>query len=152
MDRCRKWITEDLLMRWTGRVQVEQVREIIKEVKTYGMEAGTLSCLVPGENETDIKETLATSSIPIPTNILYTVAYPIKERPLKRGEKFLQSTTMGKQYRQDIDFKRTYSRAYYHHAVEWINYECCIIKRRIELKSFLIKLKALRARDRMQEP
>ena len=134
------------------RIQVEQVREIIKQVKAFGMEAGTFIMLgYPGENETDIKETLAHLKYSDPDQYTITVAYPIKGTPLYSQVEniFTEALPWESSTDRDIDFKRTYKRAYYNHAIQWINYEMLYNKKKKELKSLLIKLKAIRARSMM---
>jgi len=134
------------------RVQVEQVREIINKIKIFGMEAGTFIMLgYPGENETDIKETLAHLKYSDPDQYTITVAYPIKGTPLYSQVEniFTEVLPWESSTDRDIDFKRTYKRAYYTHAIQWINYEMLYNKKKNELKSFLIKLKAIRARSMM---
>jgi radical SAM superfamily enzyme YgiQ (UPF0313 family) len=134
------------------RVQVEQVREIIKQVKTFGMEAGTFIMLgYPGENETDIKETLAHLKYSDPDQYTITIAYPIKGTPLYNQVEniFTEALPWESSTDRDIDFKRTYKRAYYDHAIQWINYEMLYNKKKKKLKRFLIKLKAIRSRSLM---
>ncbi|MEO8764203.1 MAG: radical SAM protein [Ginsengibacter sp.] len=154
---ARVWIgaesgSQKIIDAMDRRVQVEQVREIIKLVKTYGMEAGTFIMLgYPGENETDIKETLAHLKYSDPDQYTITVAYPIKGTPLYSQVEniFTEALPWETTTDRDIDFKRTYKRDYYNHAIQWINYEMLYNKKKKELKRFLIKLKSLRARSRM---
>ena len=154
---ARVWIgaesgSQKIIDAMDRRVQVEQVREIIKQVKAFGMEAGTFIMLgYPGENETDIKETLAHLKYSDPDQYTITVAYPIKGTPLYSQVEniFTEALPWESSTDRDIDFKRTYKRAYYSHAVQWINYEMLYNKKKRELKSFLIKLKAIRARSMM---
>jgi len=134
------------------RVQVEQVREAIREVKRFGMEAGTFIMLgYPGEEESDIKETLAHLKYSDPDLFTITVAYPIKGTPLYNEVEHLfteqlpwESTTD-----RDIDFRRRYKRAYYNRAIQWINSEMEYHRRKNEQGSFRIKLRALKARGLM---
>jgi anaerobic magnesium-protoporphyrin IX monomethyl ester cyclase len=154
---ARVWIgaesgSQKIIDAMDRRVQVEQVREVIKQVKEFGMEAGTFIMLgYPGENETDIKETLAHLKYSDPDQYTITVAYPIKGTPLYSQVEniFTEALPWESSTDRDIDFKRTYKRAYYSHAVQWINYEMMYSKKKKELKSFLIKLKAIRARSMM---
>jgi len=154
---ARVWIgaesgSQKIIDAMDRRVQVEQVREIIKQVKAFGMEAGTFIMLgYPGENETDIKETLAHLKYSDPDQYTITVAYPIKGTPLYSQVEniFTEALPWESSTDRDIDFKRTYKRAYYSHAVQWINYEMMYNKKKKELKSFFIKLKAIRARSMM---
>lgn len=130
------------------RVKVEQVREAIRSVKAHGMEAGTFIMLgYPGEEESDIRETLAHLKYANPNQYTITVAYPIKGTPLYNEVENIfteqlpwQSTTD-----RDIDFKRRYKRSYYNHAIKWINNEMQYTQH----KSMLAKLRALKARGMM---
>lgn len=134
------------------RVKVEQVRETIKMVKQYGMEAGTFIMLgYPGEEEADIRETLHHLKYSDPDHYTVTVAYPIKGTPLY-GEVeniFTEDLPWESSTDRDIDFKRTYKRAYYNHAIQWINYEILYNKSKKNISSMLLKLKAFKARSRM---
>ena len=154
---ARVWIgaesgSQKIIDAMDRRVQVEQVREVIRQVKNFGMEAGTFIMLgYPGENERDIKETLAHLKYSNPDQYTITVAYPIKGTPLYSEVEniFTEALPWESSTDRDIDFRRTYKRAYYNHAIEWINYEMLYNKKKKESKSFLIKLKAIRARSRM---
>lgn len=134
------------------RVKVEQVRETIRSVKSHGMEAGTFIMLgYPGEEENDIKETLHHLKYANPDHYTVTIAYPIKGTPLY-GEVeniFTEDLAWESTTDRDIDFKRTYKRAYYNHAIQWINYEMLYKRSRKNLSSWLLKLKAFKARGRM---
>jgi len=134
------------------RVKVEQVRDMIRLVKTYGMEAGTFIMLgYPGEDESDIKETLHHLKYANPDHYTVTIAYPIKGTPLY-GEVeniFTEDLPWESSTDRDIDFKRTFKRAYYNHAIQWINYEVLYNKQPKNLKSVILKLKALKARGMM---
>ncbi len=134
------------------RVQVQQVRETIKLVKKYGMEAGTFIMLgYPGEDESDIKETLHHLKYSDPDHYTITVAYPIKGTPLY-GEVeniFTEDLPWETTTDRDIDFKRTYKRSYYNHALRWINLEMLYHQKKKNVGSFLIKFKAMKARSMM---
>lgn len=134
------------------RVQVEQVREAIRAVKSFGMEAGTFIMLgYPGEDESDIKETLAHLKYSDPDLFTITVAYPIKGTPLYSEVEhlFTESLPWESTTDRDIDFKRRYKRAYYNRAIQWINSEMEYQRRKNEPGSFRIKLRALKARGMM---
>lgn len=134
------------------RVQVQQVRETIKLVKQYGMEAGTFIMLgYPGEDESDIKETLHHLKYSDPDHYTITVAYPIKGTPLY-GEVeniFTEDLPWESTTDRDIDFKRTYKRNYYNHALRWINLEMLYHQKKKNAGSLLLKFKALKARGMM---
>jgi radical SAM superfamily enzyme YgiQ (UPF0313 family) len=134
------------------RVKVEQVRETIKMVKAYGMEAGTFIMLgYPGEEEADIKETLHHLKYSNPDHYTITVAYPIKGTPLYSEVEniFTEELPWESSTDRDIDFKRRYKRSYYTEAIKWINHEMLYLRRKKDLRSVLIKLKAMKARGMM---
>ena len=134
------------------RVKVEQVRETIKLVKTHGMEAGTFIMLgYPGEDENDIRETLHHLKYSDPDHFTITVAYPIKGTPLYSEVEniFTEELPWESSTDRDIDFKRRYKRSYYTQAIKWINNEMLYTQKKKNLRSLLIKLKALKARSMM---
>jgi radical SAM superfamily enzyme YgiQ (UPF0313 family) len=134
------------------RVQVQQVRETIRLVKKYHMEAGTFIMLgYPGEDESDIKETLQHLKYSNPDHYTITVAYPIKGTPLY-GEVeniFTEDLPWESTTDRDIDFKRTYKRSYYDHALRWINLEMLYHQKKKNAGSLLIKLRSMKARSMM---
>ena len=134
------------------RVKVEQVRETIKMVKAYGMEAGTFIMLgYPGEEEADIKETLHHLKYSNPDYYTITVAYPIKGTPLYSEVEniFTEKLPWESSTDRDIDFKRRYKRSYYTQAIKWINNEMLYKQKNKNLGSILIKLKSMKARSMM---
>ncbi len=134
------------------RVKVEQVREAIRSVKTHGMEAGTFIMLgYPGEDESDIKETLAHLKYSNPDQYTITVAYPIKGTPLYNEVEniFTEQLPWESTTDRDIDFKRRYKRSYYNQAIQWINNEMYYHQHKKGLKSIVVKLRALKARSMM---
>ena len=134
------------------RVKVEQVRETIKMVKAYGMEAGTFIMLgYPGEEEADIKETLHHLKYSNPDYYTITVAYPIKGTPLYSEVEniFTEELPWESSTDRDIDFKRRYKRSYYTQAIKWINNEMLYKQKNKNLGSILVKLKSMKARSMM---
>ena len=135
------------------RVQVDDVRKMIQLVKSYGIEAGTFIMLgYPGEDESDIEETLNHLKTSNPDHYTITVAYPIKGTPLYSEVEnlFVEDLPWESSTDRDIDFKRTYNRKYYDHAIRWIHYEMLYHRRKKSLKSVLLKLKSLNARNKMR--
>ncbi|MGE5399631.1 MAG: B12-binding domain-containing radical SAM protein [Ignavibacteriales bacterium] len=135
------------------RVNVLQVREMIKLVKQYGIEAGTFIMLgYPGETEDDIEETILHLKEALPDYCTFTVAYPIKGTDL-----FLEvEDNMSGIYSfenntdRDYDFMRTYNRDYYGYAVQRVYSEYNLHKLRSQNKiysveSFKLKIKSLLA-------
>ena len=134
------------------RVKVEQVRETIKMVKTYGMEAGTFIMLgYPGEEESDIKETLHHLKYSNPDYYTITVAYPIKGTPLYSEVEniFTEELPWETSTDRDIDFKRRYKRSYYAQAIKWINNEMLYLNHKKGINSVILKMKAMKARSMM---
>jgi anaerobic magnesium-protoporphyrin IX monomethyl ester cyclase len=102
------------------RVDVEQVRDMIKLSKEYGIETGTFIMLgYPGETEEDIEETIKHLKVSSPDHFTITVAYPIKGTELYNEVAPTITTTVDWQLTTDreTDFRRTYSPGYYQHAV-----------------------------------
>jgi anaerobic magnesium-protoporphyrin IX monomethyl ester cyclase len=134
------------------RVKVEQVREMIQLAAQHGIETGTFIMLgYPGETEADIKETIHHLKISNPDHFTITVAYPIKGTELYKEIEPLKNNNV--QWHQgtdrDIDFKRTYSRKYYNHAVQHVVTEVNsfkLYKRSEYIKSFKQKLYSIKAR------
>ncbi len=105
------------------RVDVNVVKEAIQNTNALGMETGTFIMVgYPGEDETDIEETINYLKAANPTHFTITVAYPIKGTSLYNeieGKITIQPNWETSTDR-DIDFKRTYSRKFYDYAVRRI--------------------------------
>jgi radical SAM superfamily enzyme YgiQ (UPF0313 family) len=102
------------------RVKVEQVQEMIKLSKRYGIETGTFIMLgYPEENEKDIEDTIYHLKRSNPDHFTITIAYPIK------GTEFFEEIeanqtevfTWERNTDREREFKRTYPRRYYNFAV-----------------------------------
>ncbi len=94
------------------RVDVNQVRDMIKLTKKHGIEAGTFIMLgYPGETEEDIEETIHHLKESNPDHFTITVAYPIKGTELYQEIEALQTAELDWSTSTDrqVDFKRTYS-------------------------------------------
>jgi radical SAM superfamily enzyme YgiQ (UPF0313 family) len=103
------------------RVDVNQVRDMIKLTKLHGIEAGTFIMLgYPGETEEDIEETITHLKESNPDHFTITVAYPIKGTEMYQEVEALKTTNLdwAESTDRQIDFKRTYSRRYYDFAVK----------------------------------
>jgi len=134
------------------RVKVENVRSMIQLVKSYGMEAGTFIMLgYPGEDENDIEETLIHLKQSDPDYYTITVAYPIKGTPLYSEVEnvFIKDLPWEATTDRDIDFKRTYSRRYYDHAISWIQSEMSYYKLDKNTSGLRLRLQSLKARSGM---
>jgi anaerobic magnesium-protoporphyrin IX monomethyl ester cyclase len=136
------------------RVDVNQVRDMIRLSKKHGIEAGTFIMLgYPGETEADISETIRHLKESDPDHFTITVAYPIKGTELYQEVEANQTTTLDWRTSTDrqIDFKRTYSRKYYDYAVKYVINEVNYNKaHKINLPSLVLKSKSLSALLAMQ--
>lgn len=105
------------------RVDVQQVRNMIKLSRRQGIEAGTFIMLgYPGETRADIKETIRHLVESAPDQYTITIAYPIKGTRLYEEveDKFTTTLNWAQSTDREIDFQRTYSRKYYEYAVRWV--------------------------------
>lgn len=105
------------------RVKVEQVRDMIRLASKHGIETGTFIMLgYPGETEQDIKETIHHLKTSAPDHFTITIAYPIAGTELFKEIEQIKTTNVEWHAATDreIDFKRTYSRKYYDHAVQHV--------------------------------
>jgi radical SAM superfamily enzyme YgiQ (UPF0313 family) len=103
------------------RVDVNQVRDMIRLTRKHGIEAGTFIMLgYPGETEEDIEETIRHLKQSNPDHFTITVAYPIKGTELYQEIEAIRTTNLDWSASTDrqVDFKRTYSRKYYDYAVK----------------------------------
>ena len=108
------------------RVDVMQVRDMIRKASEHGIQAGTFIMVgYPGETEEDIFETVKHLKDSNPDVFTITVAYPIKGTPLytEVEHDFIKDLPWENTTDRDIDFKRTYERPYYDHAVSMIIHE-----------------------------
>lgn len=134
------------------RVDVRQVRDMIKLSKKYGIETGTFIMLgYPGETESDIEETIKHLKDSDPDHFTITVAYPIKGTELYQEVESDQITKLEWSTSTDrqIDFKRTHSRRYYDYAVKRVVNELHYFKSKnskLALRSTKFKAKALVAK------
>ena len=134
------------------RVKIEQVRAMIQLVKSYKIEAGTFIMLgYPQEDEGDIKETLQHLKHSNPNQYTITVAYPIKGTPLYSEVEnlFIEDLPWETSTDRDIEFKRTYSRKYYDHAISWIRFEMLLHQQSSYRQMVPLKLKSLKAKGGM---
>lgn len=132
------------------RVDVDNVKKMIKLSKKYGIEAGTFIMLgYPGETEEDINQTIEHLKDSNPDHFTITIAYPIRGTELYEEVENLKlkdynwSVTTDR----DIDFKRTYSKKYYDFAVRRVVNEVNYFKRknegRIDLTLAKLKTKSI---------
>lgn len=132
------------------RVNVLQVRGIIKIAKQYGIEAGTFIMLgYPGETEADIEETILHLKEALPDYCTFTVAYPVKGTELFSE---VESSLLGNyNFETDTDrereFKRTYNRKYYAYAVQRVFSEYNIHKLKSQNKAYSVELLKLKIKS-----
>jgi anaerobic magnesium-protoporphyrin IX monomethyl ester cyclase len=126
----RVWIgaesgSQDIIDAMDRRVDVNNVREMIVNVKEAGMEAGTFIMLgYPGEGWKEIRETISHLVRSKPSHFTITLAYPIAGTPLFDEVKSTLVTPGSWQTitDRDYDFKRRYSTRFYKYAIRWVNH------------------------------
>lgn len=137
------------------RVDVMQVRDMIRVSQANGIQAGTFIMVgYPGETQEDIFETVTHLKESNPDLFTITVAYPIKGTPLYQEVEnvFIEDLPWETSTDRDIDFKRMYSRSYYNHAVQHIINEVNAFKAAKGghwLRMIRLKLRSLKARGAM---
>ncbi len=139
----RVWIgaesgSQKILDAMDRRVTVEQVRDMIRLSQAKGVQAGTFIMLgYPGETEEDIEQTIRHLVDSDPDIYTLTVAYPIAGTPLFTEIESDITTELAwdSSTDRDIDFKRTYTRRYYDHAVRRVFNEVHFNKR-LKSKSY----------------
>lgn len=105
------------------RVDVDVVKTAIQKTNELGIETGTFIMVgYPGEDETDIRETVQYLKDANPTHFTITVAYPIKGTSLYNEieDKITIKHDWNSSTDRDIDFKRTYSKNYYNYALKYV--------------------------------
>lgn len=136
------------------RVDVKQVREMIKLAQKHGIQAGTFIMLgYPGETEEDIEETIIHLKESNPEYFTITVAYPIKGTELFAEIEAVQTNNFkwDANSDRDRDFRRTYNRKYYDFAVRRVtnevNFNKMILKNKVLSRNTLAyKTKSLAAK------
>lgn len=129
-------------------VKVDKVIQMVKLCKQHGIETGNFIMLgYPGEQESDILQTLQFLKNANPDHYTITVAYPIKGTPMYEEVEphILGHLDWQRSTDRDIEFRRNYNRQYYDHAVNWINREMEAHKAGIKGHLFLANFKKLRA-------
>ncbi|ELR71215.1 Radical SAM domain protein [Fulvivirga imtechensis AK7] len=120
------------------RVKVDMVREMITLAKSSGIETGTFIMLgYPGETEKDIEETIHHLKTSNPDHFTITIAYPIRGTDLYQEVESLHTKKLNWAFSsdRDIDFKRTYSRSYYDHALRRVINEVNYYKNKSNVKA-----------------
>jgi len=136
------------------RVDVKVVQQMINAAQKAGIQAGTFIMLgYPTETEEDIKQTLQHLKNSNPEWFTITITYPIRGTELFEEVEAVSNANQinwAENTDRDIDFKRTYNKQYYHHAVQWIINEMAFYQRKNKqlsvVASVKTKIKSVRAR------
>jgi radical SAM superfamily enzyme YgiQ (UPF0313 family) len=124
----RVWIgaesgSQRIIDKMDRRVDVNQVREMIRRTRKGGIQAGTFIMVgYPGETEADIIETARHLKSSCPDHFTITVTYPITGTGLyqEAEPEFFPILPWEKRTDRDIDFKREYPRRYYDYAIRYL--------------------------------
>jgi anaerobic magnesium-protoporphyrin IX monomethyl ester cyclase len=107
------------------RVDVQQVRTMLRESKVAGIGTGTFIMLgYPGETEADILETVEHLKQSDPDQFTITLAYPIAGTELHAEvrEDMTNTPEWAKSSDRDQDFRRAYRKGYYRHAIRYLTH------------------------------
>lgn len=102
------------------RVDVNVVRSMIRQAKTHGIETGTFIMVgYPGEDESDISETIKHLTESDPDHFTITLSYPIRGTELFNEVESKITTNGDWETTPDraLDFERTQNSRFYHHAI-----------------------------------
>ena len=125
------------------RVNAVQVRGIIQLTRKHGIEAGTFIMLgYPGEERTDIHETVEHLKQSNPDIFLTTVAYPIKGTPFYREveQRLITGLPWEKRTDRDLDFRGRFSKRFYKHANRYLVNEVNYHKMRTNGEANMLEL------------
>lgn len=157
----RVWIgaesgSQQVIDRMDRRVEVGQVREMIRKAQERGISAGTFIMLgYPGETEADIEETILHLKTSNPDLFTITVAYPIKGTELftEIESQITYAPAWAEGTDRDTEFKRTYSRKYYDYAVRRVVNEVNYFKQKnkegYSLQTMRLKVRSVVAKALM---
>ncbi|MEO8067952.1 MAG: radical SAM protein [Flavobacteriales bacterium] len=107
------------------RVDVGQVRAMLRESKRAGIGTGTFIMLgYPGETEADILETVQHLKQSDPDQFTITLAYPIAGTELHAEvrEDMTNVPDWATSSDRDQDFRRVYRTGYYRHAIRYLTH------------------------------
>lgn len=107
------------------RVDVGQVRTMLRESKRAGIGTGTFIMLgYPGETEADILETVEHLKQSDPDQFTITLAYPIAGTELHAEvrEDMTNVPDWATSSDRDQDFRRAYRKGYYRHAIRYLTH------------------------------
>lgn len=138
------------------RVEVTKVQDMIQLSNKYGIETGTFIMLgYPQETEEDIEATIKHLKRANSSHFTITLAYPIKGTELYEETSSIQvhPAQWVNSTDRDIDFKRTYSRKYYNHAISRVinevNFHKIFLKKPLSVLALKLKVKSLIAKGLM---
>jgi anaerobic magnesium-protoporphyrin IX monomethyl ester cyclase len=128
MGCYRIWIgaesgSQRMLDAMKRRTNAERMREMIKLLQRYGIEAGTFIMLgYDGEQIEDIEETVAHLTAALPDKLLTTVAYAIKGTPYydQVADRVIPLKSWGEGSDRDATVAGRYSRRFYSYATRWM--------------------------------
>ncbi|CAM1373102.1 B12-binding domain-containing radical SAM protein [Tenacibaculum xiamenense] len=132
------------------RVEVNVVKKAIQKANALNIETGTFIMVgYPGEDISDIENTVEYLKEANPTSFTITIAYPIKGTSLY--EEIEDKITVQPNWEvttdREIDFKRTYHRKFYDYAVRYVINEVNSTRSnnfflfgKLKLKAFLAKI------------
>lgn len=126
------------------RVDVNVVKSAIQKTNSLGIETGTFIMIgYPGEDISDIQQTVQYLKEANPTHFTITVAYPIKGTSLYNEveDKIIQKPEWETSTDRDIDFKRTYHRKFYDYGVKYVVNEVNS-HRNIKFQKMKLKIKS----------
>lgn len=159
----RVWIgaesgSQNIIDKMDRRVDVKIVQEMLVKAKNAGIETGTFIMLgYPGETLEDIMKTVDHLVASNPTYFTITIAYPIKGTGLydEVKDKFTNPPDWATSTDREIDFKRTYPREFYTHAVQFVTNEVKfkqlpLYKKIFFPRAWVYKLKSILAQEKMQ--
>lgn len=146
----RIWIgaesgSQKIIDKMDRRVSIDDVRDKINLTKSFGMEAGTFIMVgYPDETQEDIEKTVKYLEASTPSQFTITLAYPIKGTALYQEieNDIIHQPDWATSTDREIDFKRTYQKDYYKHAIRYISNSYQAAKQESTLKSKLHLTKA----------
>jgi radical SAM superfamily enzyme YgiQ (UPF0313 family) len=136
MGCFRLWIgaesgSQRMLDAMQRRTNAERMREMIKLLQRYGIEAGTFIMLgYDGEEPADIAATVAHLRAALPDKLLTTVAYPIKGTPYYQqvAERIIPLKPWDVGSDRDATVRGRRSQRFYQYATRWMVNEVALAR------------------------
>ncbi|MFT4524332.1 MAG: anaerobic magnesium-protoporphyrin IX monomethyl ester cyclase [Bacteroidia bacterium] len=113
------------------RVDVNVVRSMIRQTKAHGIETGTFIMVgYPGEDESDITETITHLLESDPDHFTITLSYPIRGTELfnEVESKIITEGDWETTPDRALDFERTHNQRFYNHAIRRVTNEVWFAK------------------------